>query len=46
MSEAKMIEEEKGDEVLRRMLKTPPDPKTPPRPKPGKEGSADEKTKT
>lgn len=40
-----MEKDEKGDEVLRRMLKTPPDPKTPPKPKPGKdqfrEGSKD-----
>ena len=36
-------EEDKGDEVLRRMLKTPPDPKTPPKPKPGKDaGKADD----
>jgi len=30
------IDDKKGDEVLRRMLKTPPEPKTPPKPKPGK----------
>jgi len=29
-------DEDKGEETLRRMLKTPPDPKTPPEPKPGK----------
>jgi hypothetical protein len=37
MSENPEPDEKKGDEVLRRMLKTPPDPKTPPKPKPGKE---------
>jgi hypothetical protein len=36
------IDGKKGDEVLRRMLKTPPEPKTPPKPKPGK-GGVDEK---
>lgn len=30
------IDDKKGDDVLKRMLKTPPDPKTPPKPKPGK----------
>ncbi len=29
--------EDKGDDVLRRMLKTPPEPKAPPKPKPGRE---------
>lgn len=33
--------QEKGDEVLKRMLKTPPDPKAPPKLKPG-EGRDDE----
>ena len=33
----KQIDDKKGDEVLRRMLKTPPEPKTPPKPKPGKD---------
>jgi hypothetical protein len=37
MTETKTKEEVKGDEILRRMLKTPPDPKTPPKPKPKKE---------
>lgn len=32
----KQTDDKKGDEVLRRMLKTPPDPKAPPKPKPGK----------
>ena len=32
----KQIDDEKGDEVLKRMLKTPPDPKNPPKPKPGR----------
>lgn len=31
-------DEEKGDEVLRRMLKTPPDPKAPPKPPAPKDG--------
>ena len=30
-------DQEKGDEVLRRLLKTKPEPKTPPKPKPGKD---------
>jgi hypothetical protein len=34
---SKNNDEKKGDEVLRRMLKTPPEPKTLPKPKPGKE---------
>jgi len=33
----KEVDEKKGDEVLRRMLKTRPEPKTLPKPKPGKE---------
>lgn len=32
----KQIDEKKGDDVLKRMLKTPPEPKNPPKPKPGK----------
>jgi hypothetical protein len=32
----KNIDEKKGDDVLKRMLKTPPNPKTPPKQKPGK----------
>lgn len=35
----KNTDEKKGDDILRRMLKTPPDPKTPPKPKPGRGGS-------
>lgn len=35
------IDETKGDDVLKRMLKTPPDPKTPPKPKPGKKDQDD-----
>ena len=34
----KKVDEKKGDDVLKRMLKTPPEPKTPPKPKPGKDG--------
>ncbi|WEX76179.1 hypothetical protein PYH37_004461 [Sinorhizobium numidicum] len=34
----KKVDGKKGDEVLKRMLKTPPEPKTPPKPKPGKDG--------
>jgi hypothetical protein len=30
-------DEDKGDDILRRMLKMPPDPKTPPKPRPGKD---------
>ena len=33
----KQIDEKKGDDILRRMLKSPPDPVTPPKPKPGKD---------
>lgn len=33
----KKIDENKGDDILRRMLKSPPDPRTPPKPKPGKD---------
>lgn len=36
------IDENKGDDVLKRMLKTPPDPKTPPKPKPGGDRSTEQ----
>lgn len=36
------VDENKGDDVLKRMLKTPPDPKTHPKPKPGK-GDGDDR---
>ncbi|UPA25338.1 hypothetical protein [Shinella oryzae] len=39
-------DEKKGDDVLKRMLKTPPEPKTPPKPKPGKDGGKNEETET
>jgi len=32
----KQIDDKKGDDVLKRMLRTPPEPKAPPKPKPGK----------
>jgi len=42
----KQIDEKKGDEVLRRMLKTPPDPKAGRERKAKKEAPADEEPKT
>jgi hypothetical protein len=32
----KQVAEKKGDDILKRMLKSPPDHKTPPKPKPEK----------
>ncbi|MBY5855588.1 hypothetical protein [Rhizobium ruizarguesonis] len=42
----KQIDEKKGDDVLKRMLKTPPEPKIPAKPKPGKGGSNASNSKT
>ncbi|MDB5524868.1 MAG: hypothetical protein JWM58_2631 [Rhizobium sp.] len=39
MTDTKKNEEDKGDDILKRMLNMPPDPKTPPKPKPGKDKS-------
>jgi hypothetical protein len=37
MTSDNVKQEDKGDDILKRMLKMPPDPKSLPKPKPGKD---------